>query len=195
MSDTQIVVQLRNQTGAGMMDCKKALDEAGNDYEKAIDILRQKGEIKAAKKIEEREAKEGIVYAYIHSNNKSGAMVALACETDFVARTEDFKGLAHEIALQVVAMMPEYLAPENVPADVLEREKNVYREQLKEEGKPEAMFEKIMVGKLEKYYADVCLLKQTYIKDDAITIEELVNQYIAKTGEKIQIARFVRFQI
>jgi len=195
MADTQIVVKLRNQTGAGMMDCKKALDEANGDYDKAIDILRQKGELKAAKKIEERTAKEGIVYSYIHSNNKAGAMVALACETDFVARTEDFKNLAHEIAMQVVAMMPDYLKPEDVPADVLDHEKGIYAEQLKNEGKPENIIEKIMSGKLEKFYAEVCLLKQPYIKDDAVTIEELISQYIAKTGEKIEIARFVRFQI
>jgi elongation factor Ts len=195
MADTQTVVKLRNQTGAGMMDCKKALDEANGDYDKAVDILRQKGELKAAKKIEERTATEGIVYSYIHSNNKAGAMIALACETDFVARTEDFKNLAHEIAMQVVAMMPDYLNPEEVPVDVLEHEKSIYAEQLKNEGKPENIIEKIMSGKLEKFYAETCLVKQPYIKDDAITIEELINQYIAKTGEKIQISRFVRFQI
>lgn len=195
MADTQAVVKLRNQTGAGMQDCKKALDEANGDYEKAIDVLRQKGELKAAKKIEEREAKEGIVYAYIHSNNKTGAMISLACETDFVARTDDFKNLAHEIALQVVAMMPDYLNSEEIPADIIDREKNVYTEQLKGEGKPANIIEKIMTGKLEKFYADVCLLKQQYIKDDSITIEELINQFIAKTGEKVQITRFVRFQI
>ncbi|KKR07517.1 MAG: Elongation factor Ts [Parcubacteria group bacterium GW2011_GWC2_39_14] len=195
MADTQAVVKLRNQTGAGMQDCKKALDEANGDYEKAIDVLRQKGELKAAKKIEERVAKEGIVYSYIHSNNKTGAMIALACETDFVARTEDFKNLAHEISLQVVAMMPDYLNPEDVPADIIEREKNVYMEQLKGEGKPANIIEKIMTGKLEKFYADVCLVKQQYIKDDSITIEGLINQFIAKTGEKVQITRFVRFQI
>jgi len=195
MADTQAVVKLRNQTGAGMQDCKKALDEANGDYEKAIDVLRQKGELKAAKKIEERVAKEGIVYAYIHSNNKTGAMISLACETDFVARTEDFKNLAHEIALQVVAMMPDYLNPEEIPTDIIDREKNVYTEQLKGEGKPENIIEKIMTGKLEKFYADICLLKQQYIKDDSITIEELINQFIAKTGEKVQVTRFVRFQI
>jgi len=195
MSDTQDVVKLRNQTGAGMMDCKKALDEANGDYEKAIDILRQKGELKAAKKIEERTANEGLVYSYIHSNNKAGAMIALACETDFVARTDDFKNLAHEICLQVVAMMPDYLNPEEVPAEVLEREKSVYAEQLKGEGKPENMIEKIMTGKLDKFYSEVCLLKQVYIKDDTITIEGLINQFIAKIGEKVQVTRFVRFQI
>jgi len=195
MSETQTIVQLRNQTGAGMMDCKKALDEAQGDYNKAIDILRQKGELKAAKKLEERTASEGIVYSYIHSNNKAGAMVALACETDFVARTEDFKNLAHEIAMQVVAMMPDYLKPEDVPADVLEHEKEIYTEQLKNEGKPENIIEKIMSGKLDKFYSEVCLLKQPFIKDDTITVEALINQYIAKTGEKIEVNRFVRFQI
>jgi elongation factor Ts len=195
MSETQTIVKLRNQTGAGMMDCKKALDESKGDYDKAIDILREKGEIKAAKKIEERDAKEGIVYSYIHSNSKAGAMIALACETDFVARTEDFKNLAHEITLQIVAMMPDYLNPTDIPEAVLTRETNVYKEQLKNEGKPENIVEKILAGKVEKFYSDVCLMKQAYIKDDSVTIEEMINQYIAKTGEKIQITRFVRFQI
>lgn len=177
------------------MDCKKALDEANDDYEKAVDILRQRGEIKAAKKSAERETKDGLVYSYIHSNYKAGAMISLLCETDFVAKTDDFKKLAHELAMQIVAMNPEYLTPDKIPAEVLEREKSVYREQLLAEGKKEEMLEKIMEGKLNKFYAEVCLLKQQYIKDDAKTIESLINEMIVKTGEKIEIGKFVRFQI
>lgn len=195
MADVQTITKLRNQTGAGMMDCKKALDEAKDDYDKALELLRKKGEAKAAKKMAERDAKEGIVYSYIHSNNKSGAMIELFCETDFVARTDDFKALAHDIAMQIVAMSPEYLKPEDVPSDEIEKEKSVYREQLKSEGKPEEMIEKILEGKINKYYEEVCLLKQTFIKDDKVKIEELIKQVIAKTGEKIELGKFANFQL
>lgn len=177
------------------MDCKKALDEAGDDYEKAIDVLRKKGEAKAAKKVAERDAKEGIVYSYIHSNSKSGAMLELFCETDFVAKTDDFKNLAHELALQIVAMSPDYLKPEDVPADVLEKEKDIYQVQLKNEGKPDEIIEKIMKGKIDKYYEEVCLLNQPFVKDDKVKVGELVTQMIAKTGEKIEVGRFARYQI
>ncbi|MBU1132534.1 translation elongation factor Ts [Patescibacteria group bacterium] len=195
MSDIQTITKLRESTGAGMMDCKKALDEANNDINAAVEILRKKGEAKAAKKIEERQAKEGIVYSYVHSNNKTGAMLELFCETDFVARTDDFKNLAHDLAMQIVAMSPEYLNREQLPAEVLEKEKEVYREQLKNEGKPEEMIEKIIPGKLNKFFEDVCLSEQLFIKDDKVKINELINRIIAKTGEKIEIGRFVRFQI
>ena len=195
MSDVQTITKLRAQTGAGMLDCKKALDEVNGDYDKAIDVLRKKGEAKAAKKVAERQAKEGIVYSYIHSNNKTGTMLELFCETDFVAKTDDFKGLAHELALQIVAMSPEYLTPEQIPAEALEREKSVYREQLKNEGKPEEMIEKILEGKMNKYYEEVCLMKQLFIKDDKVTVESLITQVIAKTGEKIEVGNFIRYQI
>ncbi len=195
MTDVQTITKLRNQTGAGMVDCKKAIDESGGDYEKAIEILRKKGEIKAAKKISERETKDGIVYSYIHSNNKAGSMLELFCETDFVAKTEDFQGLARDLAMQIVAMSAEYLKPEDVPVDIIEKEKEIYREQLRSEGKPAEIMEKIMQGKLDKFYEDVCLMKQAYIKDDKISIESLINQLIAKTGEKIEIGRFVRYQL
>ncbi|MBT5337822.1 elongation factor Ts, partial [Candidatus Falkowbacteria bacterium] len=160
-----------------------------------VDVLRKKGEAKAAKKIAERQAKEGIVYSYIHSNNKTGTIVELFCETDFVAKTDDFKSLAHDIALQIVAMSPEYVTPEQIPAEALEREKSIYREQLKNEGKPDEMIEKILEGKMNKYYEEVCLMKQLFIKDDKVTIEGLINQIIAKTGEKIEIGNFARYQI
>ncbi|MBT5503826.1 translation elongation factor Ts [Candidatus Falkowbacteria bacterium] len=195
MSDVQTITKLRAQTGAGMLDCKKALDEVNGDYDKAVDVLRKKGEAKAAKKIAERQAKEGIVYSYIHSNNKTGTIVELFCETDFVAKTDDFKSLAHDIALQIVAMSPEYVTPEQIPAEALEREKSIYREQLKNEGKPDEMIEKILEGKMNKYYEEVCLMKQLFIKDDKVTIEGLINQIIAKTGEKIEIGNFARYQI
>jgi elongation factor Ts len=195
MADAKTIAQLRNQTGAGMMDCKKALVEANDDFDKAIEVLRKKGETKANKKMAEREAKEGIVYSYIHSSNKSGAMVELFCETDFVARTDDFKALAHDIAMQIVAMSPDYLKPEDVPAELVEKEKEIYRAQLKKEGKPEDMIEKILLGKLDKFYQEVCLLKQSFIKEDKISIEELIKQIIAKTGEKIEIGKFANFQI
>lgn len=195
MANAEIITKIRNQTGAGIVDCKKALDEAGDNYEKAVEILRKKGEAKAAKKMAERETKEGVVYSYVHSNNTAGAMLELFCETDFVARTDDFKTLANDLAMQIVAMSPEYLSPEQVPAELVEKEKAVYREQLKNEGKPEEMIEKILIGKLAKFYAEVCLLKQVFIKDDKITIEDLIKRMIAKTGEKIEVGRFVRYQL
>ena len=195
MSDVQTITKLRAQTGAGMMDCKKALEEAGGDYDKAIDCLRKRGEAKAAKKMAERETKEGIVYTYVHSNNKTAAMLELFCETDFVAKTDDFRALANEIALQIVAMSPDYLKPEDVPSEELDKERDVYTEQLKNEGKPMEIIEKILEGKVNKYYEEVCLLKQVSIKDDKQTIEDMIKQMIAKTGEKIEIGKFVRFAI
>jgi elongation factor Ts len=195
MADTQTITRLRQQTGAGMVDCSKALEESAGDIEKAIEILRKKGEIKAAKKTAERTAKEGIVYSYIHSNHKVGAMLELNCETDFVARTEDFVSLAHDIAMQIVAGSPEYLKPEEVPSEVLEKEKEIAREQLMAEGKPADIVEKILDGKISKFYEETCLVKQAFIKDDSIKVEEYINRAIAKTGEKIEIKRFVRFQM
>jgi len=195
MVELQMVTKLRAQTGAGMVDCKKALDESNGDYEKAIEILRKKGEAKATKKMAERQTKEGIVYSYIHSNSKAGVLLELFCETDFVARTDDFKALAHDLAMQIVAMSPEYLSPEQVSAEVLEKEKEVYREQLKAEGKPEAMMEKILEGKLAKFYEENCLLNQAFIKDDKLKVGELIKQMIAKTGEKIEVGKYARFQI
>lgn len=178
-----------------MVDCKKALDEADGDFDKAVEILRKKGEAKATKKMTERQTKEGIVYSYIHSNNKTGALLELLCETDFVSRTDDFKNLAHDLAMQIVAMSPDYLSPEQVPQDLIEHEKEIYSEQLKNEGKPANIIEKIMQGKLDKFFEEICLLKQPFIKDDKIKVEDLIKQMIAKTGEKIELGRFVRFQI
>ena len=195
MADLQNVSKLREQTGAGMVDCKKALDEASGDFNKALEILRKKGEAKAMKKMAERQVKEGIVYSYIHSNNKAGAMLELFCETDFVARTDDFKNLARDLAMQIVAMAPDYLKPEDVPTEVLEKEKEIYREQIKAESKPDAVKEKIIEGKLAKFYSEVCLLNQTFIKDESLTVGELIKQLMAKTGEKIEMGRFIKFQV
>lgn len=193
--DIKIISQLRDQTGAGIGDCKKALEETGGDINKAIEVLRKKGEIKAAKKSSERTTKEGLVGSYIHGAGKVGALISVACETDFVAKTDDFKELVRELAMHVAAMAPLYLSPEQVPTEVLDKEKEIYSVQLKQEGKPENIIEKILEGKVAKYYEDVCLLNQCYIKDDTKKIADLVNESIAKTGEKIEIKDFVRFQI
>ncbi len=193
--DSKLVMQLREQTGAGIVECKNALDEAGGDILKAIEVLRKKGEIKAAKKSAERTAKEGLIHAYVHANGKVGAMVEISCETDFVARTEEFQALVHDIAMQVAATNPLYVKPEDVPEEVVAKEKEMYLEEVQGQEKPPAVIEKILEGKLEKYFEDICLTKQPFVKDEDTTIEELVNQKIAKIGEKIEIKRFVRFQI
>jgi elongation factor Ts len=195
MVDLQQVAKLRQQTGCGINDCRNALEEAGGDIEKAIDILRKKGELKAAKKTAERETKEGIVYAYIHPNKKVGAMIELDCETDFVARNEEFQQLAKDLAMQIAATNPLYLKPEDVPEEVLNKEKEIYKEQLLAELKSADIMDKIVEGKLAKYYEEVCLLNQPFIKDEDKTIEQLIQEAIAKTGEKIEIDNFARFQV
>ncbi|MCX6779172.1 MAG: elongation factor Ts [Candidatus Magasanikbacteria bacterium] len=168
--------------------------EANGDKETAIDILRKKGIIKAAKK-GDRETKEGLVHAYIHSNNKAGALVEVWCETDFVARNEAFQELIHNIAMHIVAANPFYVSSEEIPEAEVEKEKNIQREILKAEGKPEAMIEKILEGKMQKYFADTCLLNQAYIKDDKITVGDLIKQNIAVIGENIQVKKFARFSM
>lgn len=193
--DTQTIVRLRDMTGAGMLDCKKALDETGGDIEKAVDYLRKKGEVKAAKKSAERTASEGIIHAYIHAGGKVGVMLQLSCETDFVARNEEFKALAHDIAMHIAASNPTYAKPEDVPENELKKEKEIYREQLKAEGKPDNIIDKIMDGKISKYFEDVCLLKQPFIKDDKKKVEQIITEAVAKIGEKIEVARFARYQI
>ncbi len=193
--DTKTIVQLRDMTGAGIADCKKALEEAGGSIETAIENLRKRGEIKAAKKSAERTASEGLIGAYIHGAGKVGALVNVACETDFVARTDDFTNLVRDIGMQIAAMAPTYVSPDQIPAEIIEKEKEIYREQLKQEGKPEAMWDKIMEGKLNKFYEDVCLLNQAYIKDDSIKVSDMVNTMMAKTGEKIVVREFSRFQV
>lgn len=189
----ELIQKLRNQTGAGMMDVKSALEESGGDEAKALDILRKKGQKIAAKKQGERSAKEGLVEAYVHAGGKVGSMIVLACETDFVAKNKEFKELAHEIAMQVAAMKPEYISAGEVPEEVKNKEMEIYREQLKNEGKPANVAEKILEGKMNKYYETVCLLNQTYIKDDKKTIGDLVNEATAKLGEKIEVKRMTVF--
>jgi len=193
--DKKVLLQLREQTGAGLSGCQQALEETDNDLEKAIEILRKKGAIKAAKKIAERTAQDGIIDSYIHANGKVGVLIEVACETDFVAKNSEFKELVHELAMQVAAANPLYLSPQDVPDEEIKKEKEIYKEQLKEEGKPDKVVEKIIDGKIEKYYEENCLIKQPYIKDDKVIIEKLIESSIAKLGEKIEVIKFCRFQI
>jgi elongation factor Ts len=190
----ELIKKIRELTGAGVNDIREALEEANGVENDAITLLRKKGQKIAAKRAE-RTTNEGLVESYIHSNGKLGVLVAVACETDFVAMNQEFKDFVHEVALQVAAANPIYLNVDEVPAEDVEREKEIYREQLKTEGKPEAMWEKIMEGKLQKYYAEVCLLKQVYIKDDKTTIEKMLENLIAKIGENIQIKKFIRIAL
>lgn len=176
------------------MDCKKALDENGGDFEKAVDWLRKKGAAKAAKRAD-KVAAEGAVASYIHGNGKIGVLVEVNCETDFVAKNEDFQKLVSDIAMHIAAAAPRYVTSDEVTADVLEREKDVYREQLKNEGKPEEMIEKILEGKMSKFYSEVCLLNQGYIKDDSKTIQQLLEEKTGEIGEKLSIRRFARYEL
>lgn len=189
MTALEQIKKLRERTGAGIVDVKAALEEAQGDEEQALLILRKRGEKIAAKRAD-RDVKEGVVGMYLHANGKIGAMVALACETDFVARTDDFKTLARNIAMHVAAMQPQYLTPEDIPADVIAREKEVHRERLRKEEKPEEMQEKILEGKLRKFYSEVCLMNQAYVKDDAKSIADLLNEAITALGENIKITSF-----
>ncbi len=191
---SEMIKELREKTQAGMVDCKKALVENGGDMEKAVEYLRKKGLASADKKMG-REVTEGIVASYIHSNSKIGVLVELKCATDFVARNEDFVVLAKEIAMQIAAANPLYVKPEDVPAEVVEKEKEIYREQMKNSGKPDNVVEKIVEGKLAKFYSEVCLLEQEYIKDSAVKIQDLIKQKIAVFGENIEVGKFSRFQI
>lgn len=188
------VKELRERTGAGMMDCKKALAECEGNIEKAIDFLREKGLSKAAKKAE-RSAKDGRIFSYIHNTGKVGVLLELDCETDFVARTEEFQTLGHEIAMHIAATNPLYLNPEEVPQADIDREKEVYRAQLLAEGKPEAQIEKILEGKIRKFYELNCLVEQAWIRDGDRKIKDLVTDLIAKLGENTVIRRFARFSI
>jgi elongation factor Ts len=192
--DSKLIMQLRNQTGAGMKDCQEALIEADGDLVKAVEFLRKKG-AKIASKRAEKEASEGIVYAYIHANNRVGTLIQLNCETDFVAKNEEFKNLAHDLAMQIAAQSPLYIAPEDVPEEILNKEKDLFKEQLLSEGKPANMLDKIIEGKVNKWYSDICLLKQTYIKNEDITVEDYLNEKIASMGEKIIVHSFCRKQI
>jgi elongation factor Ts len=189
-----MVKELREKTGAGMMDCKKALAETAGDFQKALDYLRQKGLATAAKRAG-RVASEGRVGSYIHAGGKIGVMVEVNCETDFVAKTDDFQAFAKDVAMHIAASNPSYVRREEVTAEVLEREKEIYRAQARDAKKPEKIMEKIVEGKLEKFYSEVCLLEQAFVKDPDITIQDLLNGLIGKLGEKIEIRRFTRYQV
>ena len=188
------VRQLREQTGAGMMECKKALVETAGDFDKAVDVLRKAGAAKAEKR-GDRAASEGLVEAYIHPGNRVGVLIEVNCETDFVARTPEFGELVRNLAMQAAAAGAEYLRREDVPAERIAKEREIFAAQLEAQGKPAAMIDKIVPGKLEKFYAEVCLLEQPYIRDDKNTIGQLVTAAAARTGENIVVRRFVRFKL
>jgi elongation factor Ts len=190
----EMVKGLRERTGIGMMECKRALEEAGGDTEKAIEILRKKGYARAKDKAD-RATSEGLVGSYIHTNGKIGVLVEVDCETDFVARNDEFKTLVKNIAMHIAAANPKYLAPEDVPEDVLEKEKEIIREQFKDSKKPAEIVERIVLGKLGKFYEEVCLLEQPYIRDDKMKVKDLITALAAKTKESMKVSRFARFQI
>jgi elongation factor Ts len=194
MVDSKLIAQLREKTGAGIVDVKAALDETNGDMTAAEELLRKKGILKAGKK-SDRVAGEGIVYSYIHGGGKVGVMLELRCETDFVARTEGFVQLAHDIALHIAAMNPLYLDETAVPAELVEKEREIYKAELAESKKPEEIMAKILDGKVQKYYSDICLLKQAFIKDESMTVEDVIKHGISKMGENIQMKRFVRFHL
>ena len=188
----ELIQQLRERTGIGMMDCKKALIEAGGDIEKSIELLRKKGGLLAEKRAG-KETAEGLVVAYIHPGSTIGVLVELSCETDFVARTKDMAAFAHDIAMQIAAFRPVCVQASEVDPALLEKEREIYREQLA--GKPAQMIDKIIEGKLEKYYTDICLLNQPFIKNDKLTVGDVLKDLIAKMGENIKVKRFVRFEV
>jgi elongation factor Ts len=188
------VKQLRDKTGAGMMECKAALTEAAGDQEKAVDILRKKGLASAAKRAG-RATSNGVVGSYIHMGGKVGVLVEVNCETDFVARTDDFQGLVKELALHIAAADPRYVSREEVPADLLEKEKEIYRAQFADSGKPPAVVEKIVEGKLGSFYSQIVLIDQPSVRDPNVTVSQLIAQASAKTGENITVSRFARFKV
>lgn len=189
-----MVKELRERTGVGMMDCKKALAEAQGDIEKAIEILRERGLAAAAKKAG-RVTAEGRVESYIHGVGRIGVLVEVNCETDFVAKTEEYREFCRDIAMQIAASRPEYVQREEVPGEVIEREKNILRVQALNEGKPEKIVEKMVEGRLEKYFKEFCLLEQPFIKNPDITVQQLIHDKISKMGENIEIRRFVRYEL
>lgn len=190
----ELVKDLRQRTGAGIVDCKAALQETKGDVEAAIDYLRKKGLAKAAKKAG-RIAADGLIASYIHAGGKMGVLVEINCETDFVAKTEDFQAFVKNMAMHIAAANPQFIARENVPPDVLEKEREIYRTQALDSGKPVKVVDKIVEGKLERFYSETCLLEQTYIKDSDLTVKEVLDGMIGKIGENITIRRFARFQL
>jgi elongation factor Ts len=192
--NAQLVKQLRDLTGAGFADCKKALEKVGGDLEKAKDELRKQG-VASAEKKSSRSAQQGVIGTYIHPGNQLGVLIEVNCESDFVARTGDFQELVKDLAMQVAASDPRYVRRSDVPADVLDKEREIARERAKNEGKPEKIWDKIIEGRLEKFYEEVCLMEQPFIRENTVTVEELVKQKIAKLGENIVVARFARFKV
>ncbi|MFY9733205.1 MAG: translation elongation factor Ts [Candidatus Acidiferrales bacterium] len=190
----QLVKELRERTGAGFAACREALIEAQGNLESAIDILRKKGQAAAAKKAQ-RATSEGLVGSYIHAGGKIGVLVEVNCESDFVARTEDFQRLCHDVAMHIAALDPRFLRREEVTQEILDREREIYKDQAKQTGKPENVIDKIVNGKMEKFYEENCLYEQHFIKDEGVTIKELVDQAIAKVGENIAVRRFSRFKV
>lgn len=194
MTSMEQIKSLRERTGAGIVDVKKAIEEANGDEDGAIRILRERGAAKAVKKTE-REAKEGFIGSYIHTNGKVGSLVQLYCETDFVARNDDFKALARDIAMHVAAMNPSVVRPEDVPEEAISKEREVWIEQVRQEGKPESIAEKILAGKEKKFREETALLTQSFVKDPDMTIQTLIAENVQKMGENIQIGSFIRFEM
>jgi elongation factor Ts len=195
MIDAKTVADLRARTGAGVVDCKKALEEAGGNADRAIEILRKKGAAKAAKKSATRQTAAGLIEAYVHADGRAGAIVELRCETDFVARNLEFKELAHDIAMQAVAMSPVWVSESDVPPDEAEKQKAAFLEEIANQGKQEDVKQRIVEGRMNKWYGDVCLMDQPWIKDDSKTIAQLIEEKIAVMGEKITVARFCRMDV
>lgn len=191
---SKMVKELRDKTAAGMMDCKRALTETDGDMERAVDLLRQKGLAVAAKRAG-RATSEGVIETYIHAGGSLGVMVELGCETDFVAKNDDFRGFARDIAMHIAAVNPIAITRETVPGDVVAREKAIYVQQASDSGKPEAIVEKMVTGKIEKFLAEICLLEQKYVKNPDLTVQDLLNELVGKMGENISIKRFARFQV
>jgi elongation factor Ts len=194
MISAKDVKKLRDMTGAGMMDCKKALEETGGDIEKAVDLMRAKGAAKAAKRAG-KSANEGVIGSYVHFDNRTAVIVEVNCETDFVANTDDFKGLARDLAMHIASASPLSISPDDIPQDVVDRERAVYVEQVKEEGKPEHIADKIVEGKLQKFFKENTLLAQPFVKDPDKTIQDLITEISSRTGEKIEVARFSRMKV
>lgn len=191
---SEMVKELRQATGAGVLNCKKALEASNGDLDKAVEYLREKGLAAAAKRAD-RAASDGVIGVYVHHGSRIAAMVELNCETDFVARTKEFQALAHDLAMQVAATQPQYLTRENVPPEVIETEKQIYRAQMANQNKPEHILDRIIEGKLEKLYQGDCLLEQPFIKDEDLTVDDLIKNAIARIGENIVLRRFVRYEI
>lgn len=192
--DKALLQELRDHTGLGLMDCRKALEETAGDFDQALELLRKKGASVAAKRAD-KETGEGIVEAYIHPGSRLGVLLEINCETDFVANTEDVKQFARNLCLQIAANKAMYVAPENVDQDLLAREREIFREQMADSGKPEKIIDQVIEGKIQKLYSDICLLEQPFIKNDQFTVKDVLHELIAKTGEGIRIRRFCRFEL